>query len=785
MRLILKNFKCWQNKIIDINTKGVHLISGESGKGKSSILDGIYFCLYGELKKIVKYGSKSCEVSLEYENKNKHFKITRTRTPNRLIMYVDDDIYEDDVAQDYIEKIFGNHFAYTSYVQQNINKTFLYMSPSEKLEFLEECVLGRYNIENMKNTIKNHIRELEKEVDNLNGQYKTYSEIISNKTKPHPIEFPIKCHPKNIPVIIKNENTYVKNSSIMIKKYTAKIEAVKKINTSIDILSEKYGDKKNKIVELNHKLNVYNKKLNDIPKFDPSKKTQLEQELNRIDVYREYSELEKLLEEETAIYEKQLNDEIEKTKNQIQEVDETRIPIIENKIKLLNLDLSNRNKYIFLQKQLSQMTKPTAFYDDDYIGKLQNQIINMERVIKTYRKTLSCPHCCKRVIIKDDYLEKFEVDYDCSDLENILQDKKNELKNIKKSNMEWDKYNKIENEIIGLNHIEYDIEESLKRLQDEYKKTIEIISENKRLNKLLKTKSFPSLKRSVDIIRSLNKKLEKFDEIEIPDETANRDDIVKEISDMNSNHKIYIEYQNQIVELEESIHTTKNEVEEIDKKIICYKTKTEDLGGLEELLLEQQNIFEKSSKNVELIEKYEAYQTELLQYNELVDKIKSIEVRMGDKNNELLNTELLKTKILQAESLSITHFIETINIHTQIYLDHFFKNEQIFINISTEKETKKHKKTQINLNIEYKGYVVDITNLSGGERDRVNLAFTLALSEIFQSPILLLDECIASLDYENCSNVLQTIREHYKGEYVVCVHHQANEGLFDSVINIY
>ena len=71
MRLILKNFKCWQNKIIDINTKGVHLISGESGKGKSSILDGIYFCLYGELKKIVKYGSKSCEVSLEYENKNK------------------------------------------------------------------------------------------------------------------------------------------------------------------------------------------------------------------------------------------------------------------------------------------------------------------------------------------------------------------------------------------------------------------------------------------------------------------------------------------------------------------------------------------------------------------------------------------------------------------------------------------------------------------------------------------------------------------------------------------
>ncbi len=48
MRLQLRNFKCYDNKTFDLGEKGITLISGVSGKGKSSILTGINFALFGK-----------------------------------------------------------------------------------------------------------------------------------------------------------------------------------------------------------------------------------------------------------------------------------------------------------------------------------------------------------------------------------------------------------------------------------------------------------------------------------------------------------------------------------------------------------------------------------------------------------------------------------------------------------------------------------------------------------------------------------------------------------------
>jgi ABC-type transport system involved in cytochrome bd biosynthesis fused ATPase/permease subunit len=78
----------------------------------------------------------------------------------------------------------------------------------------------------------------------------------------------------------------------------------------------------------------------------------------------------------------------------------------------------------------------------------------------------------------------------------------------------------------------------------------------------------------------------------------------------------------------------------------------------------------------------------------------------------------------------------------------------------------------------------DLSYLSGGEKDRVNLAFTLAFSELVNNRILLLDECISSLDAETTNVVLENLKEKYRGKLVLLVSHQANIGFFDSVINI-
>ena len=76
----------------------------------------------------------------------------------------------------------------------------------------------------------------------------------------------------------------------------------------------------------------------------------------------------------------------------------------------------------------------------------------------------------------------------------------------------------------------------------------------------------------------------------------------------------------------------------------------------------------------------------------------------------------------------------------------------------------------------------DIDFLSGGQRDRINLAFTLAFSELVDNRILLLDECISSLDSETTDTVVETLKEKYKGKLIICVSHQVNTGMFDEVI---
>ena len=78
----------------------------------------------------------------------------------------------------------------------------------------------------------------------------------------------------------------------------------------------------------------------------------------------------------------------------------------------------------------------------------------------------------------------------------------------------------------------------------------------------------------------------------------------------------------------------------------------------------------------------------------------------------------------------------------------------------------------------------DLSMLSGGELSRVVLAYTLALSEIFNSPVILLDECTASLDQELTGIVVESLRKNCNGKLVVMICHQVVGGIFDRVIEL-
>jgi ABC-type Mn2+/Zn2+ transport system ATPase subunit len=93
-------------------------------------------------------------------------------------------------------------------------------------------------------------------------------------------------------------------------------------------------------------------------------------------------------------------------------------------------------------------------------------------------------------------------------------------------------------------------------------------------------------------------------------------------------------------------------------------------------------------------------------------------------------------------------------------------------------------KAQINFVIFYKGCEYNsIDCLSGGEADRVSLAFTIALNRISSSPLILLDECMSSLDQdirEQCLDCLKTLT----GKTILLINHDGVEGHYDNVIKL-
>lgn len=132
--------------------------------------------------------------------------------------------------------------------------------------------------------------------------------------------------------------------------------------------------------------------------------------------------------------------------------------------------------------------------------------------------------------------------------------------------------------------------------------------------------------------------------------------------------------------------------------------------------------------------------------------------------------EIIKT----AEKLAVREVIEEINLHAQMYLDSFLDDMNVMLVFDGVKLT---------VDVLQDGYDSDLQNLSGGELARVILAFTIALAEINNVRLLLLDECVASLDQESTGQVIDTIKANFRGT-VICIAHQTTTGVFDHVLEL-
>lgn len=146
-----------------------------------------------------------------------------------------------------------------------------------------------------------------------------------------------------------------------------------------------------------------------------------------------------------------------------------------------------------------------------------------------------------------------------------------------------------------------------------------------------------------------------------------------------------------------------------------------------------------------------------------------------------------------AESEILKRCMYHLESSTNEFLENAF-DHPISLHLGTEKESKTTSRKKHTLTVSVETCREDqqtavrrtIDGFSGGETDRISLGFSMALTSLSKFPMIILDECISSLDTELRDKVIRALRSQAKAtnKTVVLVCHDALEGLFDNVINV-
>ena len=200
--ITLNEFKSWNKLSLNFPLTGITLLKGQSGVGKSTIMEAIYWTLYGTVKQITPHKPSAKEktfVELSFEN----IMIRRSKNPNKLFFSKNSVMYEDVAAQEMINKEYGSQYVWlsTSYIPQGNRNLFIGSNNDSKIKILNEItfhdenpeeIIEKINEDFMKqkvkyelklkdfNSLKNNYDEASQNFDNAKiisqNEYESYSE---------------------------------------------------------------------------------------------------------------------------------------------------------------------------------------------------------------------------------------------------------------------------------------------------------------------------------------------------------------------------------------------------------------------------------------------------------------------------------------------------------------------------------------------------------------------------------------------------------------------------------
>lgn len=184
MHITIKGFRSIQQFECEFQQDSITLISGSSGSGKSTLMNAILWCLYGSLRNVRKFGTKSgtCMVKLTLGN---DFSLVRSKSPELLQFAYKGTILQDKEAQDKIVELYGQQEKWITccYLRQGTRNLFLESSPSERLQLLSTICFQNQNPEQFVEKISSQIQLTKNQFDAEQQILKRDLEIYQSKVE--------------------------------------------------------------------------------------------------------------------------------------------------------------------------------------------------------------------------------------------------------------------------------------------------------------------------------------------------------------------------------------------------------------------------------------------------------------------------------------------------------------------------------------------------------------------------------------------------------------------------
>lgn len=786
MKVTLENFRSWAKKTVDFDDDSLILLSGASGCGKSTILNAIFFALTGEGRNILSHGKSSCKVTLEFNN----LVISRSKRPNRLLVQKNGKDYEDDVGQAIVNKTFGPLYGQCSYIQQDARNTFLYMSPTEKLEFLETFGFQSIDIASKKEEIKDLQKKRQDALTKVTSSLETTKNLFDSLPVPKQTKFPLKVEESDIPATIDKYSKMESDLQTKERKYSsqiAEIAANKELSKTLQSQKVRLEDRKDEIVD---QIKTYKDVLSK-NNYNEKDYKKIKEELQKIQKFRENAERKKEYDSLKKSVEQQEQEELKEVSEKKSEISSRLWNDLDEGGARENLELLKGmlEDSLFLQEntycsdQQDLLSKSSKELKD-----LEQEKIELRIRLQELTNTYTCPCCSKPLKMENGILiparlssstDKEETADKLSIIEKKILKLQKDVKTLTVKASQEQEVNKRIKEINESLEEPLSPPEEIQSQIDEWQSYLdEHLLLEKELKKLQKVKLSSFLTEQKKKLLILEENLTQ-DDLEMPD----KDESILQ-QNLIDIERAKSEYQTNTVLLKKADESLKTiELEEDDLILSLAKITIRDENDIKEELSRIEEKLQKVRSINEKIGEYQKNKGVYDQWKEVNKTVEKLEKDEKDAQADLASISNLRDKVMRAESMFLQHIIDKLAKSTNSILEHFYPDEPMTITLNTFKQVKKDSKPQINMEIFYKGQEFDLLELSGGERDRLDLALTIALSHTFDSPLLMLDECISSLDAVNFTNVLEFLKENNTFKHILLVSHQASEGVFDRIVN--